>query len=446
MKLHDGCTGLTAIIRDNKILVANVGDCRALLISNGRPIPLSTDQKPTSPEEQKRIAALGGTVVYCMGVARVNRVLAVSRAFGNRTLRQVIRPDAELLQKELVEGDDFLVMASDGLWDVLKNKDVSDICYSSFLQRKPQAIAEELVNTALARGSMDNVTCIVVNLTEFHPKEGSTNHDNALKGKRNSSDDLSDSFFDDKNNGDFGNTLVGSLEAGTSIIFDEHEGTTELDITINQMNDKKRSSKPSSGSNSNNNILHEAGPNRQHSLGSFNPQDLPSIEHYTDNSSSKKSLQGDKKPFLKATSTNSIHNLFETTPNHLNNFLVNYGNNENNNNTLRPLTVVEAFSASAPLVSSSGSTNPPNNGRPMSRTISDVIGQQKAALPNHIRSIRNNNNNNMYDNHLHDNNNHNNSMMISRPSKRSSANDVSNYPITDFSNNGAHYLNTLREK
>jgi serine/threonine protein phosphatase PrpC len=174
MKLHDGSTGLCAIVRENKLLIANVGDCRALLISNGRPVQLSTDHKPTSPDEQKRIAALGGSVVYCMGVARVNRVLAVSRAFGNRTIRSVIRPDADLTQRDLMDGDDFLVLASDGLWDVLKNKDVCDVCYSPFLQRKPQAIADELVQLALARGSMDNVTCVVVSLHEFKTRNTAT--------------------------------------------------------------------------------------------------------------------------------------------------------------------------------------------------------------------------------------------------------------------------------
>ena len=167
MKYHDGSTGICAVVRDSKVLVANVGDCRALIISGGRPIQMSIDQKPTNPEEQKRIVALGGTVVYCMGVARVNRVLAVSRAFGNRTLRSVIRPDAEMMQRELTKDDDYIVIASDGLWDVLKNKDVCDLCYSPFAQGSPQAIAEELVQSALMRGSMDNVTCVVVKLTEY---------------------------------------------------------------------------------------------------------------------------------------------------------------------------------------------------------------------------------------------------------------------------------------
>jgi protein phosphatase 1L len=168
MKLHDGSTGLVALLRDKKILIANVGDCRALVLSAGRPIQMSNDQKPTSMEEQKRIANLGGTIEYCMGVARVNGILAVSRAFGNRTLRQVIRPDPEMTQRELTRDDDFLVMASDGLWDVLRNKDVCDICYAMNNNNSgPQQIAEELVNTAIARGSMDNVTCIVVRLNGY---------------------------------------------------------------------------------------------------------------------------------------------------------------------------------------------------------------------------------------------------------------------------------------
>jgi serine/threonine protein phosphatase PrpC len=166
MKLHDGSTGLTCILRDGKITVANVGDCRALLISNGKAIPLSNDQKPTMPEEQKRIAQLGGTVLNCMGVARVNGVLAVSRAFGNRMLRSVIRPDAEIITRDLSREDEYLVMASDGMWDVLRNKDVSDLV-SSLSNFNPTHIAEELVHLALSRGSMDNVTCVVVRVKEY---------------------------------------------------------------------------------------------------------------------------------------------------------------------------------------------------------------------------------------------------------------------------------------
>lgn len=166
MRLQDGSTGIAATIRHGKLTVANVGDCRAVLLSGGKPIQISKDQKPTDVNEQKRIASFGGSVVYCMGVARVNGVLAVSRAFGNRSLRSVIRPDAEVTTRDLQKDDDYLVIASDGLWDILRNKDVCDLCYAQGRQG-PQYLAEELVNQAIARGSMDNVTCIVVSLTDY---------------------------------------------------------------------------------------------------------------------------------------------------------------------------------------------------------------------------------------------------------------------------------------
>lgn len=174
MKLHDGSTGITSIVRDGKVLVSNVGDCRCIILSNGKPIQMSVDQKPTMPEEQRRIAALGGTVVLCMGTARVNGVLAVSRAFGNRTLKSVIRPDPELSMREFTKDDDYLIMASDGLWDVLRNIDVCHISYNIANQNQSgqigvcQMIAEELVHSALARGSLDNVTCLCMRISGPH--------------------------------------------------------------------------------------------------------------------------------------------------------------------------------------------------------------------------------------------------------------------------------------
>lgn len=93
-------------------------------------------------------------------------VLAVSRAFGNYTLRNVIKPDADVLQRELSVDDHFIVIASDGLWDVLKNKDISDICYNMMME-EAQTIADELVSVALAKGSMDNVTCVVVKVSSY---------------------------------------------------------------------------------------------------------------------------------------------------------------------------------------------------------------------------------------------------------------------------------------
>ena len=74
LKLHDGSTGLCAIVRDKKLLVANVGDCRALLISADFPVPMSFDQKPNNPEEIKRIISFGGSVEMCNGNCVLNKI------------------------------------------------------------------------------------------------------------------------------------------------------------------------------------------------------------------------------------------------------------------------------------------------------------------------------------------------------------------------------------
>jgi len=98
-QMNDGSTATTAFYRDGKLFIANVGDSRVVLCSKGKGVPLSSDHKPSKAEERRRIIALGGKVINCFGVPRVNGVLAVARAFGNRTLRAVIRADPEITER-----------------------------------------------------------------------------------------------------------------------------------------------------------------------------------------------------------------------------------------------------------------------------------------------------------------------------------------------------------
>eukprot|EP01041_Mallomonas_annulata_P010828 gene10827-22588_t len=168
MRLNDGSTGIVCVLRGRRLVIGNVGDSRAILLTGRKPVQLSTDHKPSSPEEMRRIIALGGTVVNCMGVPRVNGILAVARAFGNYGIRHVIKAEPDIFQRDVTAEDDFIVLASDGMWDVLRNKDVCDICYSLKGDgATAQRVAEELVRTALARGSMDNITCMVVAMTGY---------------------------------------------------------------------------------------------------------------------------------------------------------------------------------------------------------------------------------------------------------------------------------------
>lgn len=82
---------------------------------------LSVDHKPNSKEERQRIENAGGVVVWA-GTWRVGGVLAVSRAFGDRPLKRYVIATPEIKEETLKDEDEFLILASDGLWDVISNQ------------------------------------------------------------------------------------------------------------------------------------------------------------------------------------------------------------------------------------------------------------------------------------------------------------------------------------
>ncbi|KAJ0963015.1 hypothetical protein J5N97_028137 [Dioscorea zingiberensis] len=157
----DGSTASTAVLVGNHLYVANVGDSRAVVSVAGKAIPLSDDHKPNRSDERKRIENAGGVVMWA-GTWRVGGVLAMSRAFGNRLLKQYVVADPEIQEQEVDEELEFLVLASDGLWDVVPNEDAVSLAR---LEEEPEAAARKLTETAYSRGSADNITCIVV---RFH--------------------------------------------------------------------------------------------------------------------------------------------------------------------------------------------------------------------------------------------------------------------------------------
>lgn len=165
----------------NKLLVANVGDSRGVLCnSRGMAIPLSFDHKPQNPKEFKRIVAAGGFIKFT-GVWRVAGILATSRALGDLSLKEkkYITAEPETLTFDLTEHQpQFLILASDGLWDTFSNEDavrhVKDFIANSLKKGiiSPDDIAyqasKSLVYEAYKRLSLDNITVIIV---KFDPKE-----------------------------------------------------------------------------------------------------------------------------------------------------------------------------------------------------------------------------------------------------------------------------------
>ncbi|XAR57600.1 Phosphoprotein phosphatase [Bertholletia excelsa] len=177
-----GSTAVVAIICSSHIIVANCGDSRAVLCRGKEPLALSLDHKPNREDEYARIEASGGKVIQWYG-HRVFGVLAMSRSIGDRYLKPWIIPNPEVMFIPRTKDDECLILASDGLWDVMTNEEVCDLARRRILlwykkngvttlplgrgegiDPAAQAAAECLSHQALQKGSKDNITVIVVDL------------------------------------------------------------------------------------------------------------------------------------------------------------------------------------------------------------------------------------------------------------------------------------------
>ncbi|XP_047977095.1 probable protein phosphatase 2C 24 [Salvia hispanica] len=165
-----GSTAVVAVVSPCNIVVANCGDSRAVLCRSGKAIPLSTDHKPDRPDEMNRIQAAGGRVIFWEG-ARVLGVLAMSRAIGDNYLKPYVSCEPEVTITERSEEDECLILASDGLWDVVSNDTacgVARMCLKGKEGSSDKACNDAsmlLTKLALARRSADNVTVLVIDLT-----------------------------------------------------------------------------------------------------------------------------------------------------------------------------------------------------------------------------------------------------------------------------------------
>lgn len=169
-----GSTAVTVIIKNNKLYCANAGDSRAIACINGEVEVLSLDHKPNNFIESKRISEAGGWVEF----NRVNGNLALSRALGDfifkknskkKAEEQIVTayPDVEV--RDITEDWDFLVLACDGIWDVLSNEEVIQFCRKRIgMGMMPEEICEEIMTHCLAPDCQmggiggDNMTIVLV--------------------------------------------------------------------------------------------------------------------------------------------------------------------------------------------------------------------------------------------------------------------------------------------
>ena len=153
---HTGSTATIITIQNNTLHCANVGDSHAYLLTKDKYTQLTTEHKCTDENEAKRITQQGGTIQK----GRVNGQLVLSRTLGDLHVKQhgvIAIPSVSV--NTITNDVTFCVIASDGVWDVIDGE-----CLLTLSKAYVHAgeFAKKIVESAIERGSKDNVSCVVV--------------------------------------------------------------------------------------------------------------------------------------------------------------------------------------------------------------------------------------------------------------------------------------------
>jgi len=178
--LHDGENG------ERTIISANVGDSRAILSRRQRAVDLTRDHKPNEEEEKARIIEMGEEVLWDH-YSKVYRVrgLSLSRAMGDKTAKPAVSGEVEIKSFPLCSGsdDEFVVLASDGLWDVMNSQEVVNFVHNTLqgpfkgkmnlsqlsnddrarlTKERRRKMGRSIASKAYTLGSLDNICVVVV--------------------------------------------------------------------------------------------------------------------------------------------------------------------------------------------------------------------------------------------------------------------------------------------
>jgi serine/threonine protein phosphatase PrpC len=145
-------------VNGKKILYcANVGDSRCVLVNRKGIMRLSYDDRVDDPKEKNRIIRQGGIIIN----NRVSGRIMLSRSFGDWVNKQDgVIVDPHLTKIELNDNDLYLIIASDGVWDVIKDEECKGF---TEIYTNTSDICKNLVQECLNRGSEDNISCYVIN-------------------------------------------------------------------------------------------------------------------------------------------------------------------------------------------------------------------------------------------------------------------------------------------
>jgi protein phosphatase PTC1 len=152
-----GTTAVVALLINNRLYVANVGDSRAVLCRNNAAVRLSVDHTTELAEERARVEALGGFIRN----GRVQGVIQVTRALGDVAVQPYVSAEPYISVTDMTDDDTILILACDGLFDIFTDQVAVQIARAN---PDPVVASKKLVDQAYISGSTDNISCLVVRL------------------------------------------------------------------------------------------------------------------------------------------------------------------------------------------------------------------------------------------------------------------------------------------
>uniref|UniRef100_F6Q474 Protein phosphatase Mn(2+)-dependent 1K n=1 Tax=Equus caballus TaxID=9796 RepID=F6Q474_HORSE len=161
--LTSGTTATVALLRDGiELVVASVGDSRAILCRKGKPMKLTTDHTPERKDEKERIKKCGGFIAWnSVGQPHVNGRLAMTRSLGDLDLKTsgvIAEPETKRINLHHAD-DSFLVLTTDGINFMVNSQEICDFVNQC---HDPNEAAHAVTEQAIQYGTEDNSTAVVV--------------------------------------------------------------------------------------------------------------------------------------------------------------------------------------------------------------------------------------------------------------------------------------------
>jgi serine/threonine protein phosphatase PrpC len=159
-----GSTVAALLLTGAALTTAHVGDSRVMRVGRARSEGLTRDHRIEAPDELARVLRMGARLDPPY-VVRGDHGLMMTRSLGDRWFRPVgVIAEPEIGQHAIGQDDLALVAATDGVWDVLSLEDAARVVRRA---ESAEAAARALVAEALAAGSRDNATAVVIRLADL---------------------------------------------------------------------------------------------------------------------------------------------------------------------------------------------------------------------------------------------------------------------------------------